>query len=191
VSVDQVTGQNRPSDGAAAGSRSRALKLAKAFGLSGENWMRHANPTSVWSRFAVLPLLALSIWSRDWIGWWCLVPVALSLVWMYVNPLAFGPPRSTSNWASKSVFGERIWTERDRSTLPEQFRSTIPALITVYQTVGMAALAYGLLVFDPFAAILGVLVVQGGKLWHLDRMVLLFEDLKSRIAEYAPWEYSR
>ena len=45
-------------------------KVAKLFGLTGENWMRHANPWSVWTRFAVPPLLAISIWSRDWIGWW-------------------------------------------------------------------------------------------------------------------------
>jgi hypothetical protein len=51
----------------------KETKIAKAFGLDGENWMRHANPVSVWTRFAVLPLLAAAIWSRDWIGWWCLL----------------------------------------------------------------------------------------------------------------------
>ena len=45
-------------------------RVAKLFGLSGDSWERHANPISVWTRFAVLPMLALSIWSRDWIGWW-------------------------------------------------------------------------------------------------------------------------
>ncbi|MEV4315663.1 DUF6653 family protein [Actinocrispum sp. NPDC049592] len=49
--------------------------------------MRHANPISVWTRFAVLPLLAVSIWSRDWIGWRSLVPIVLSLVFMMVNPV--------------------------------------------------------------------------------------------------------
>lgn len=29
-------------------------KIAKVFGLNGDNWMRHANPVSVWTRFAVL-----------------------------------------------------------------------------------------------------------------------------------------
>ncbi len=94
---------------------SRGKKLAGAFGLKGENWMRHANPASVWTRFGVLPLLAGSIWSRKWIGRRCLIPLALSSVWLFVNPLFFRPPRSTKNWASKAVFGERIWVERDRS----------------------------------------------------------------------------
>jgi Family of unknown function (DUF6653) len=34
-----------------------------------------------------------------------------------------------------------------------------------------------------------VAIVQGGKLWYIDRMVLLFEDVKSRRPEYAAWEH--
>jgi hypothetical protein len=34
-----------------------------------------------------------------------------------------------------------------------------------------------------------MLVVQGGKLWYLDRMVLLFEEMKTQDPEYARWEY--
>ena len=32
-------------------------RVASLFGLKGDSWMRHANPWSVWTRFAVLPLL--------------------------------------------------------------------------------------------------------------------------------------
>ena len=67
-------------------------RVARLFGLSGESWMRHANPASVWTRFSVLPLLMLAVWSRDWIGLWFLIPLALSLVWLFVNPLFFSPP---------------------------------------------------------------------------------------------------
>jgi hypothetical protein len=52
-------------------------KLARIFGLEGDAWMRRANPLSVWTRFTVLPLLAIAIWSRTWIGWWSLVPLPL------------------------------------------------------------------------------------------------------------------
>src|SRR5688572_32920368 len=97
----------------------REGRVARLFGLKGESWMRHANPASVWSRFSCLSLIALAIWSRDWIGWWSLVPIALSIAWLMLNPLAFGKPKSTRNWASKGVFGERIWTER-ADERPEQ-----------------------------------------------------------------------
>ena len=53
---------------AGADAASSTNRVARVFGLSGQSWMRHANPASVWTRFAVLPLLMLSVWSRDWIG---------------------------------------------------------------------------------------------------------------------------
>lgn len=55
-------------------------KIARVFGLEGRSWMRHANPASVWTRFTVLSLLSLAIWSRDWIGVWCLVGVAVAII---------------------------------------------------------------------------------------------------------------
>ena len=115
-----------------------SISVNKLFGLEGERWMRHANPVSVWTRFCVLPLLALAVWSREWIGWWSLAAVALVLVFMMVNPLLFPPPRSTRHWTSKGVFG--------------------------------------------------VLLAQTAKAWFIDRMVLLFEDMKTRNPEYAAWE---
>jgi hypothetical protein len=109
-----------PSDG-------RCQKSAAgAFGLKGENRMRHANPASVWTRFSVLPLLAGSIWSRN--DRLALLDSARALIRPAIRqPLPFRPPRSTKNWASKAVFGERIWVERDRSELPDQFKTSASA----------------------------------------------------------------
>jgi hypothetical protein len=165
-------------------------RVAKLFGLEGENWMRHANPLSVWTRFAVLPLLAISIWSRDWIGWWSLVPLALSLIFMVVNPLLFPKPRSTRNWTSKAVFGERVWADRNTVELPEQFRtSRVPAVTQAIQVIGVAVLAWGLVELDLLTVVTGIVVIQTAKTWYLDRMVLLFEDMKGSRPEYATWEY--
>jgi hypothetical protein len=165
-------------------------RVAKLFGLQGDTWMRHANPLSVWTRFAVLPLLAASIWSRDWIGWWSLVPLLVSLVFMMVNPLLFPEPRSTRNWTSKSVLGERVWADRDTVELPEQFRaSRVPAVAQTIQVVGLAVLAYGLVRYDLLAAVSGTVLCQTAKCWYLDRMVLLYEDMKARRPGYAAWEY--
>jgi hypothetical protein len=164
-------------------------RVAKAFGLEGDSWMRHANAMSVWTRFAVLPLIVVSIWSYDWIGWWSLVPVALSLIFMMINPRLFREPDSTRNWASKAVFGERIWADRKNVDIPPQFRSPVPNLATAAQVIGIVALAYGLVRLDLLAVVAGVIITQLAKFWYLDRMVLLFEDMKGRNAEYASWEY--
>ncbi len=165
-------------------------KVAKAFGLDGETWMRHANPVSVWSRFTVVSLLAAAIWSRDWIGIWCLVPVALSLVWMFVNPRLFDAPKSTRNWASRAVLGERIWVDRDKVQLPAQFRSRVPSLLANgYSVIGIAVLAYGLADFNILAVVTGLLITHGGKAWYMDRVSLLFTEMKDQNPEYASWDY--
>ena len=168
-------------------------RIAKAFGLSGDKWMRHANPVSVWTRFAVLPLLAVSVWSRDWIGWWSLVPIALSLVFMMVNPLLFAAPKSTRNWASKGVFGERVWAERNTVELPAQYTSRVPNVTYAFQVAGLALLVYGLVVLGLpglLYTLAGIAIVQCAKAWFIDRMVLLYEDIKTTHPAYAGWEYT-
>jgi len=47
--------------------------VKKAFGLEGEVWLRHANPWSVYTLIPIPVLLVAAVWSRQWIGWWCLV----------------------------------------------------------------------------------------------------------------------
>jgi len=174
----------------AAAKVSTDAKLAKVFGLQGDGWLRHANPLSVWTRFAVLPLLAISIWSRDWIGWWSLIPITLSLVFMMINPLLFPRPRSTKNWASRGVLGERLWADRSNVELPEQFRSPGVANVTyAFQVIGIVLLGYGLIALDLIAVVAGLVIVQCAKAWFIDRMVLLFEDMKKRNSEYAGWDY--
>jgi hypothetical protein len=48
-------------------------KVADTFRMTDDAWQRHANPWSVWTRFAAIPLMILAIWSRVWL---CLVPGA-------------------------------------------------------------------------------------------------------------------
>ncbi len=163
--------------------------VARMFGLHGDSWMRHANPASVWTRFAALPMIILSVWSRDWIGWWCLVPLLLSNVWLMVNPMFFRPPASTKSWASRGVLGERVWTEGDKSAFPAQFRTPATTYIQAVQGIALLALIYGLVVLDPLVTVISLLLVQVAKCWFIDRMVLLFDDMKHRSPEYAAWDY--
>jgi hypothetical protein len=178
------------STGSTAGAATVDKKIARLFGLRDEHWMRHANPVSVWTRFAVVPLLVLAVWSRVWIGWWSVLAVVGALVFMVVNPLLFPVPRSTRNWASKGVLGERLWGERTTVTLPPQFRSPRVAWVTaLWQVLGLAVLVYGLVRLDLVATLAGMALTQCAKAWYIDRAVLLFEDMKTRNPEYAAWEY--
>ncbi len=41
--------------------RPRSRRVARAFALDDEGWRRHANPWSVWTRVATLPLIVLAV----------------------------------------------------------------------------------------------------------------------------------
>ena len=81
-------------------------RIARAFRLDDAGWARHANPWSGWTRMAVLPLLALAVWSRAWIGWWAALPLDLLVVFLWLNPRLFPPPRHLDAWISRGVLGE-------------------------------------------------------------------------------------
>jgi hypothetical protein len=185
--------QSRPGAGtvdASLDTPSAGTRLAVAFGLEGDGWMRHANKWSVWTRFTVVSLVALAIWSREWIGIWCLIPIALSIVWMFTNPLFFKAPDSTRNWASRAVLGERIWVDRANADIPEAFRSATTANIANgLSSLGLPLLAYGLADLNFIATVAGILIVHMGKAWYMDRMVLMYLAMKDTKAEYAAWDY--
>ena len=172
-----------------AGNPTIGRRIAGTFGLEGEAWMRHANKWSVWTRFSVVSLIALAIWSRDWIGVWCLILLAASIAWMFANPLLFSPPASTRNWASRAVLGERIWVDRKSADVPDAFRSAAATNVANgFSAAGLAILAYGLVDLSVVVTISGILIVHLGKAWYMDRMVLLCLAMKDTDPEYASWD---
>lgn len=154
--------------------------------MSDATWARHANPWSAYTRLPILPLLAQAIWSRIWIGWWALVPIALLIAWTFFNPRAFSPPASTDNWASKVTFGERVWLNRKAIPIPDHHARWAMGL-SVFGGLAIILLAWGLYAFDPWAAALGAILSSMLKIWFCDRMVWLFEDMKDAVPEYAGW----
>ncbi len=146
------------------------------FRLNDETWKRHANPWSVISRNTALPLLIIAFWSRVWFGWWALIPVTLALVWTWLNPRFFSEPDSFDHWTSKAVCGERLWMNRDQVPVPSHHRQT-PLILSVLSGVGMILVIWGVLYFEIWPTLLGATVVYMSKLWFLDRMVWLCEDM--------------
>jgi hypothetical protein len=163
-------------------------KIADAFGLDDESWMRHAHPWSVWGRVTILPLLIAAIWSRVWLGWWSLVPIALAIAWTWVQPHVLEPPASTDNWASKSVLGERVWTRRDEVTVPDR-HAFVPHLLNGINGAASLVLAWGLWQLELWPIACGAIVTYLAKFWYLDRMVWLFEDVKTEHDAYREWLY--
>jgi len=162
-------------------------QISKIFNLTDDNWMKHANPWSVWTRYSVLPVIVMAFWSRVWIGWWSLVPILISLGWMFFNPVFFKKPKSTKNWASKSVLGERVYLNRDKIDIP-QHHKFVPKILNLISSLGMIFAIYGIVVLVIWPAIFGVALAYLGKSWYLDRMVWLYEDMKN-ISDYKNWLY--
>ena len=150
--------------------------LAKAFGLRGESWQRHANPWSVYTRLPIPPLLAAAIWSRHRIGRWSLVPVGVVCAWTAINPRAFPPPRSVDHWASKGVLGETYWAKRKEVPIPPRHR-VAPNVLSALSALGVPFVARGLVVRDGWMVTFGLAVQVAGKVWFLDRMALLYDDV--------------
>ena len=157
-------------------SGTRTTQLARAFGLDGEGWARHANPWSVYTRIPIPALLAGSIWTRTRIGRWSLVPVGAVCVWAYVNPRVFPPPRYLDHWASMAVLGEPHWTNRKAVPVPVRHR-VAPNVLLGFNTLGALVTAWGLVVRDAWAVLCGLAIHMAGKNWFLDRMAILYDDV--------------
>ncbi len=158
----------------------------RGMGMTDEVWMRHASPWSVWTRFTCLPLIILAVWSRVWLGWWALFPLALALLWTWVNPRAFPPPKSTDTWPSKCTFGERVFLNRHAVPIPEHHRRWA-LLLGGLSGLGLVPLVWGLWALDATMTVLGVVLVVMPKVWFCDRMVWLYEVMKDADPQYAGW----
>ncbi len=152
--------------------------LEQLMTMSDDVWDRHTNPWSGWSRLSIPPLIVLAVWSRVWLGWWCLVPVVVVVFWTWWNPRAFRKTGNPENWMSKGVLGERIWLARAKSPIPARHRR-MPLILAAVSAVGIGPLVWGLWQLQFWPTLLGLLLVMGGKLWFLDRMVWLFEDTRA------------
>ena len=141
--------------------------FTRAFGMSDEVWRRHANPWSVWTRFAAIPALIGAIWSRAVLGWWALVPLGVVMIWLWLNPRVFAPVGPTS-WAAKGIYGERLWVE-DRSRIPP---ASLAALgwLAVPGIAGAALLGWGLIQLRLWPTVAGAALIVAAQLWRIDRL---------------------
>lgn len=150
------------------------------------SWHRHSNPWSVYTRFTTLPLISLAVYSREWLGVYSLLPVILSLFWVWLNPRLFSPPKTTNNWASMGTFGERIYLNRKCEELPAHHLKFC-LMLQLLSALGLPFFCYGLYSLDIWLIILGNVWIMAFKAWFVDRMVWLYMDMKSSNPVYQGW----
>ncbi|GAA3073747.1 DUF6653 family protein [Streptosporangium carneum] len=152
-------------------------RYARMAGMSEEAWKRHANPWSVWTRFAAIPLAILAIWSRTWIGWWALAPLALVVLWLWANPHAFPPIDEPAAWSSRGIYGERLWL-KDRSRMPAGF-VVVQRIWILGASAGVALLAWGLIALAVWPTVFGAVLIVYGQLWRIDRLGVFYDQAAS------------
>jgi hypothetical protein len=115
-----------------------------------------------------------------------LVPIVLACLWTWWNPRAFPAPATTDNWASKGTFGERVFLNRRTIAIPAHHVRWALTL-GFGSAAGMFPLSWGLWALDATMTMLGVALVVLPKVWFVDRMVWLYEDMKDADPAYSAW----
>ena len=150
-------------------------RYAQRAGMTDEAWCRHANPWSVWTRFAAIPLMLAAIWSRVWIGWWSLVLIRLVIAWLAWNPHAFRPVEEPVAWSSRGIYGERLWL-RDRSRMPAGF-AVVQRVWIAGAIFGAALVIWGLSTLQVWPTVFGATLLIYGQLWRIDPLGIFYEEL--------------
>jgi hypothetical protein len=90
---------------------------------------------------------------------------------------------------SKGVFGEKIFTQRKKMEIKiPSHHVTVANITTLLTIIGVAILIYGLVILEIWPTVAGAAIAFLGKVWYVDRMVWLYEDMR-HIPEYGKWLY--
>ncbi len=158
----------------------------RAMNMNARTWAKHANPWSVYSRILGGSLMFLALWSVYWIGWHAVAPIIAAVLWIWLNPRLFPPPKSAGSWAARAVLGERAFLNRKRISVPREHARA--AWITTSFSLAFFALAlYGFAKGDFWLALGGWHAATLAKLWFCDRMVWLWGDVKTLHPVYQAW----
>jgi hypothetical protein len=130
-------------------------------------------------------MLAIAIWSRVWIGWWSLTPIAILIAWIWINPRIFPRPKSVDNWMSQGVLGERIWLANEPGTVADH-HIRVAKILTALAGVGALVFIGGLIWLNLAATLFGLAVTMLGKLWFIDRMVWIYRDQQTAPEKQSP-----
>ncbi|EGA72172.1 hypothetical protein VISI1226_05189 [Vibrio sinaloensis DSM 21326] len=159
----------------------------KLMSMDESAWQRHSNPLSVYSRFTIMPLLTLVLVFRDDLGWWTLPMLVSIVIWTWLNPRLFSAPKNTNNWASMGTFGERIYLNRHNENLIPHHHLRMCKLIVGLQIIGLPIWCFAVYDMRYDLAVLSTLWVMFTKMWFVDRMVWLYQDVKNCKPEYQSW----
>src|SRR5665647_1988481 len=87
---------------------------------------------------------------------------------------------------SKGAMGERVWLNRDAVPVPV-YHLRVPNVLSAISAISVLFIVWGVLVFDLWPTLFGTLMAYMSKLWFVDRMVWLWQDMQDTNEEYRKW----
>ena len=84
--------------------------------------------------------------------------------------------------------GERLWINRQQIPVP-QHHKYVPNVLNVLAFMGLVCWVWGLWTLSMWPTVFGIVIMYLAKLWFLDRMVWLFNEMAADVPEYARWLY--
>ena len=158
----------------------------RLMGMSDATWARHANRWSVYTRFGGAVPVFFALWSAHWIGWWSLIPIAMAGSWVYLNPRFFSAPNTADSWAARGVLGERAFLNRKIVPIPNE-PQRVAQITTTLSGFFMVIGIWGLLRGDFLVAFAGWHASVACKAWFVDRMAVLWDEMKDKHPTYSAW----
>lgn len=158
----------------------------RLMGMTDAVWARHANPLSAYTRFIGGVAIFFVLWSVYWIGWRAIAPIALAAAWTWLNPRLFPPPKTTTSWATKGVPGERAYLNRASVPIPDGHDRSA-AITTGFAIFFMSICVLGFATRSFWAAFAGWHAAMLSKMWFVDRMVWLWEQMEDAHPVYRAW----
>jgi hypothetical protein len=74
------------------------------------------------------------------------------------------------------VLGETYWAKRKEVPVPPRHR-VAPNVLVAVSALGVPFIARGLVVRDGWMVLYGLAVQLAGKIWFIDRMAILYDDV--------------
>lgn len=102
-------------------------------------------------------------------------PLALVMVWLWLNPRVFPSVDQPTAWASKGIYGERIWAT-EPARVPTHHRRAF-RLLAIPGVAGMALAVWGVVTLGVWPTVVGVTLVVLAQLWRIDRLVWMYDGL--------------
>lgn len=129
-----------------------------------KTWNKHANPWSGWTRVLAMPALAIGLYFHNpWI-------LALTVIWLIINPLVFPKPKDTNNWMSRGVLGEQIYYKNSK-----KLKRDLPSLLNLVNVPVFLVFLYFGWQQELIPMILAGLLTMTIKFWFIDRMAFIAE----------------